>query len=305
MKDYVLDVIGKRFDQYGFPLEVRTDIIPEDNTTLFICSGMQVVKDRFKNPDGSKWGSVQPCIRTNDIDLVGDGTHLTSFTMVGNFHFGGDYAASCEMWDRIVRDLGIREKGIVTVRSHPESNHRDFWDSLNYFVSNDTDCIWSDGEIGGYCSEFDFKGRSPQGSQLEIGNLVNTLGHSVDVGFGLERLVQVVEGKMHVHENSLFPKMYPILADHSRTVELFWHNGIEPGNKKHYYVCRQLIRRMLRYITDEKFVFQDWIDSERHLRDKAIKAASKLWRKNKDKSPEWWWETCGVLPCDMEIVKGD
>ena len=44
---------------------------------------------RLRSPDGSAYGSLQCCVRTNDLDLVGDGTHLTSFGMLGNFSFNG------------------------------------------------------------------------------------------------------------------------------------------------------------------------------------------------------------------------
>ena len=75
----------------------------------------------------------------------------------------------------------------------------------HFTVVDDPECIWSDGLIGGYCCEMYVK-------DLEIGNLVHTLGHSVDVGFGLERLVQVLEGKTRVHETSLFRQELPPLA---------------------------------------------------------------------------------------------
>jgi alanyl-tRNA synthetase len=91
-----------------FPLHIDDRIIPEDRSTLFICSGMQRVRHKFTSPDGSVYGSFQSCIRTNDLSLVGDGTHLTSFGMIGNFSFGGpEYRVSCELWTCILRDLKV------------------------------------------------------------------------------------------------------------------------------------------------------------------------------------------------------
>jgi len=69
---------------------------------------MQRVKPRFSNPDNTKYGSLQSCIRTNDLELIGDGSHLTYFEMLGNFSFGrGDYEESVELWDSILKDLNI------------------------------------------------------------------------------------------------------------------------------------------------------------------------------------------------------
>jgi len=40
---------------------------------------MQPLKPKFQQPNGSSYGNIQYCVRTNDIDEVGDGTHLTFF----------------------------------------------------------------------------------------------------------------------------------------------------------------------------------------------------------------------------------
>ena len=55
------EVIQQRFSEFGFPLIVDRSIIPQDDSTLFICSGMQQVKDRRdKNIvlGKSKWKSI-------------------------------------------------------------------------------------------------------------------------------------------------------------------------------------------------------------------------------------------------------
>src|SRR5690349_11933129 len=111
------DVVRKHFELSGFPFVVDQHVIPEDETTLFICSGMQRLKPRFKEPDRSKYGSRQSCIRTSDLEHVGDRSHLTYFEMVGNFSFGGeDYDVSVELWDRILRELRVP---VTHVNVHP------------------------------------------------------------------------------------------------------------------------------------------------------------------------------------------
>jgi alanyl-tRNA synthetase len=256
---------------------------------------MQKFKDRFKEPDGKVNGSVQTCIRTNDLDLIGDGSHLSSFEMVGNFSFGGlPYEHSINLWHSILVDLGWQEKVIIHV--HPSrADHKTIWEKLNYKIQDDEECQWTDGEIGGNCCEVYLDG-------LEIGNLVNPLGHSTDVGFGYERMVQVFEGKKRVDETSLFyEEFHPVIRDHYRTLVIMKKNGILPGNKGREYVCRRLLRRCLRIST---FLpgLTDWVIQEQTMLEQRLETAKKLWKKHKYKPSDFWWETCGLLPFEVDLI---
>ncbi len=276
---------------------IDRQVVPrDDDTTLFVCSGMQPFKSRFSEGDGGRLGTLQSCIRTGDLDLVGDGTHLTYFEMIGNFSFGGgDYETSVELWHSILRDLGIRVSEVHVHPSRPD--HQELWRKLNYSVVPDESCTWSDGNISGHCCELFVSG-------LEIGNLVNPLGHSTDVGFGWERLIQVLEGKSRVDETSLFDQsLHPTVRDHLRTINVLRENGIEPGSKGRQYVCRRLLRRMLVHLSgDEKFEFDDWLIQERQLREQSLRSGRRHWRKHQHKPPTFWWETFGILPDEIELL---
>jgi alanyl-tRNA synthetase len=276
---------------------VDRNVIPEDDdSTLFICSGMQRFKRRFYEPDGGHQGTLQSCIRTDDLGLVGDGTHLTHFQMLGNFSFGSDdYEVSVELWHSILTDLEIP---VTEIHVHPSrQDHRHLWHQRGYTVVPDDSCVWSDGKIGGDCCEV-FVG------DLEIGNLVNPLGHSTDVGFGWERLVQVIEGKSRVDETSFFDQcLHPIVRDHCRTISVLWENNVEPGNKGRNYVCRRLLRKMLKHLSGgEHFEFDDWLKQEQDLREQCLRRGRRLWRKHKDKPISFWWETFGILPEEVELL---
>jgi alanyl-tRNA synthetase len=240
---------------------------------------------------------MQSCIRTDDLDLVGDGSHLTYFEMLGNFSFGGnDYEVSIDLWDSILDDLQIDG---IEVHVHPsQSQHKDLWIERGFPVVPDESCVWSDGVIGGYCCEL-FVGK------LEIGNLVNPLGHSTDVGFGWERLYQIIEGKTRIDQTSLFDQgLHPIVSDHSRTLSILQENGIEPGKKGRQYICRRLLRKMLRIGVDfNQFPFSDWLVEEQFLRDQCIKRGRRQWRKHKGKPNQFWWETFGILPEEIHLLE--
>ena len=82
----------KFFTDHGFKRIPGYSIIPEnDPTVLFTTAGMHPLVPYLlgePHPYGEKIFDVQRCIRTNDIDSVGDSSHLTLFEMLGNWTLG-------------------------------------------------------------------------------------------------------------------------------------------------------------------------------------------------------------------------
>ena len=80
------------FEDHGFKKIEGYSIIPEnDPTILFTTAGMHPLVPYLlgeKHPAGNKICDLQRCLRTNDIDSVGDESHLTSFEMLGNWFLG-------------------------------------------------------------------------------------------------------------------------------------------------------------------------------------------------------------------------
>lgn len=80
--------------QLGSVVVPSSSLLPEnDPTTLFTGSGMQPMIPYLlgeKHPAGDDVANVQKCLRTGDIDAVGDSSHLTFFEMTGRWAFGAD-----------------------------------------------------------------------------------------------------------------------------------------------------------------------------------------------------------------------
>lgn len=77
-------------------------MIPEhDPTALFISAGMHPLVPYLmgeKHPSGKKLTNFQKCVRTGDIEEVGDETHLTFFEMLGNWSLGDYYKREAIKW---------------------------------------------------------------------------------------------------------------------------------------------------------------------------------------------------------------
>ncbi len=82
------------FEKRGHAIIPSASLVPEnDPSVLFNTAGMQPLVPYLlgeKHPQGTRLADAQKCVRTNDIDEVGDNTHLTFFEMLGNWSLG-DY----------------------------------------------------------------------------------------------------------------------------------------------------------------------------------------------------------------------
>ena len=235
------------FKSHGHVVIPSAPLIPEnDPSVLFTTAGMQPLVPYLlgePHPAGTRLTDYQKCVRTNDIDEVGDNRHLTYFEMLGNWSLG-DYfkEESIQMsYDFLTKELRIpAEKLSVTCFAGDEDCARDevtalCWkkagipeERIYYFGKDDN--WWIAGETGpcGPDTEMFYDTGKPKcspecnpscgcGKYVEIWNNVfmefykdengkysKLKQHNVDTGLGLERMTMLLEGKETPFETELF-----------------------------------------------------------------------------------------------------
>ena len=235
------------FKKHGHSVIPSAPLIPEnDPSVLFTTAGMQPLVPYLlgeKHPSGTRLTDYQKCVRTNDIDEVGDNRHLTYFEMLGNWSLG-DYfkEESIQMsFDFLTKELQIPvEKLSVTVFAGDDDCPRDevaaeCWkkagilDGHIYYYGKD-DNWWIAGEEGpcGPDTEMFYDTGKPAcgpdcqpscdcGKYVEIWNNVfmeyfkdkdgkysKLKQRNVDTGLGLERMAMLLQGKETPFDTEIF-----------------------------------------------------------------------------------------------------
>ena len=244
------------FKKHGHAVIPSAPLIPEnDSSVLFTTAGMQPLVPYLlgePHPQGKRLTDYQKCVRTNDIEEVGDNRHLTYFEMLGNWSLG-DYfkEESIQMsYDFLTQELQIpAEKISVTCFAGDEDCARDevtaeCWkkagipeERIYYFGKDDN--WWIAGETGpcGPDTEMFYDTGKPKcspncnpscgcGKYVEIWNNVfmefykdengkytKLKQKNVDTGLGIERMTMILEGKETPFETELFSHIMDKLVE--------------------------------------------------------------------------------------------
>jgi len=178
------------FQKNGHKVIANASLIPEnDSTALFISAGMHPLVPYLlgqPHPSGKKLVNVQKCLRTSDIDEVGDNFHLSFFEMLGNWSLGDYFKEESIRWSYEFLTskewLNIDEKNLfVTVFAGDEKVPRDtdsarIWEELGFpkekiFYLPREDNWWgpvgSTGPCGPDTEIFYDTGKEPCGSECK------------------------------------------------------------------------------------------------------------------------------------------
>ncbi len=282
LRKFFLDYFAKR----GHKIVPSSSLVTDDPSVLFATAGMQQFKPFYlgqDSPYGKNVASCQKCVRTSDIDEVGDHSHLTFFEMLGNFSFGGygeDFKGEAIKlaYNFIFEELKL---------SLQDSYFTVFEGDAAVPADKESEAIW--GRMAGSRATIQRYGRSdnfwgPTGEvgpcgptteihykNTEIWNIVfneyyQGLDSSlkplaqkgIDTGMGFERLLMMVQDKGTVFETDLFAPIMGkipgadmrarrIIADHIKSSVFLICDGVLPSNLERGYVLRRILRRATRY----------------------------------------------------------
>ena len=240
------------FKENKHTIVLSSSLLPQDPSVLFTTAGMQQFKPYYlgeASPYGKNTASSQKCIRTSDIDEVGDESHLTFFEMLGNFSFGGYFKKEAIVLAHqfITQEMGL-EIDYVTIfdpgkidasdwrKGVPKDNESyDIWKKKvklpeKKIKGEGIDNFWGPTGNEGPCGPTtEIYIKSEQGKSIEIWNIVfneyfcdvdknlkklETPG--VDTGMGLERLAIMMQKVPTVFETDLFSSVIEEMEEISK-----------------------------------------------------------------------------------------
>ena len=236
------------FEEKEHKVIASASLLPEnDPTVLFTTAGMHPLVPYLlgeSHPQGKRLTAIQKCLRTGDIDEVGDDTHLTFFEMMGNWSLGYYFKeeAISMSFDFLTNSLSIPiERIAVTVfegdMTVPRDNEaEDIWKNKGlkqtqiYAYGREENWWGPPGQTGpcGPDTEIFYDMGKPKcsdhcgpackcGKYVEIwnnvfmkfnkeadGSFTELKQKNVDTGMGLERVLTILNGKTNVYDTELF-----------------------------------------------------------------------------------------------------
>lgn len=316
----IKDLFLEFFEKKGHKIIPSAPVVPEnDPSVLFNTAGMQPLVPYLmgqKHPYGTRLCDSQKCIRTNDLDEVGDVTHHTFFEMLGNWSLGDYFKEESITWsfEFLTKVLNIPvERLAVTVFEGDDSVPRDevsanVWRSLgisdnriaylgvddNFWIAGESGPCGGDTEIFYFRSEDEipevFDPEDDRWVEIwnnvfmefykdENGNVSELPHKNVDTGMGLERIAAVLEG---VNDNYMSSVWKDIIEKIEKVTNLPYE-----GNEESMRIIADHLRTAVFISADPASIKPSNTDQGyilRRLIRRAIRHAKKL---NIDINSDW------------------
>jgi alanyl-tRNA synthetase len=244
------------FKSKGHTIIPSASLVPaNDASVLFTTAGMHPLVPFLlgqEHAGGKRVTNVQRCIRTGDIDEVGDDTHNTFFEMCGNWSFGDYFKKEAITWSlefltsKEWLNLPL-ERLAFTCFAGDDDAPRDtesaeIWKSLgvpesrisflpkdkNWWIAGATGPCGPDTEMhywidDGHPAPATYDVNEPKWVEIwndvfmqfekkDDGSLTPLKKPNVDTGLGLERVLTVLNGQTSVYDTELFKGMWDVLA---------------------------------------------------------------------------------------------
>ena len=242
------------FESKGHVRIPGASVIPEnDPTVLFTTAGMHplvpYLMGQMPHPAGTRLTDVQKCVRTGDIDAVGDSAHLTFFEMLGNWSLNDYFKKEAISWsfEFLTTRLGFspdqisvtvfkgedgipaddeavsiwRSLGIPDERIYRLPREDNWWGpagttgpcgpDTEMFIDTGKEKCGPDCRPGCHCGKYIeiWNDVFMQYNKNEEGKFVPLGRHNVDTGMGVERTICMMSGAPTVYDTEIFA---PIMA---------------------------------------------------------------------------------------------
>ncbi len=252
LKDLYIDFFKKK----GHVQIPSAPVVPEnDPSVLFNTAGMQPLIPYLlgqKHPYGTRLVDYQKCIRTNDLEEIGDSYHHTFFEMLGNWSLGDYFKKEALSWSfeflTEVLNIPVERIGVTVFKGNDliakDEEAYNIWKSLgiseNHIALTEEDNFWIAGETGpcGPDSEmyyFRSDDEIPeifdpederwveiwndvfmQYNKAEDGTVTELPHKNVDTGMGYERVVAVLEGVKDNYASSVWKDIIKVIENISK-----------------------------------------------------------------------------------------
>ncbi len=233
-EDFISFFVSKGCKHYP-----SSSLIPDDPSLLLTNAGMNQFKEYYqgkKTMQAIGATTCQKCLRTNDIENIGDSRHLSFFEMLGNFSFGGYSKADAIAWAyefvTSPEHLGLPAERLYMTVFEDDEEAIELWHEQGVPYDHisrlgEEDNFWAAGPTGpcGPCSEIyydqgpEFEGEAPgddgdrflefwnlvftQYDRQEDGSLPDLPQRNVDTGMGLERIAAIMQYASSNYEGDL------------------------------------------------------------------------------------------------------